>query len=387
MSTTYDSAPIAAQPRNTQAMIEVSAQREIAEIQGRMIMARRFPRDVAAAIDRIKMACARPELAGVALYTYARGGSNITGPSIRMAEAIAQSWGNIDFGIRELEQRAGESTMEAFAVDYETNTRSVKVFQVPHVRYTRNGGRSSLEDPRDVYEQTANQGSRRLRACILSIIPGDVIQTAVEQVEQTLKAKVNITPEKIASMLSAFAEYGVTKGQVEKRLQRRVESITPALMIDFGKILNSLRDGMSAAGDWFEPEQPDGNGGAPAPTSRTEAVKQQMRTAAPAPAATSEAERTEAGEVEDLAVSPGGETEPASDSEVATEDMFEPLTPADMTAKVYELATAKKMFNDDGKVVIQKRAAEKWGLPVGAWQVSQLISQGYGEKMIAMLSA
>lgn len=91
--------------------------------------------------------------------------------------------------------------------------------------------------------------------------------------------------------------------------------------------------------------------------------------------------------MEDLAVSPGGETEPASDSEVATEDMFEPLTPADMTAKVYELATAKKMFNDDGKVVIQKRAAEKWGLPVGAWQVSQLISQGYGEKMIAMLSA
>ena len=82
------------------------------------------------------------------MYSYSRGGTEVTGPSIRAAETLAQCWGNIQFGVRELEQRGAESTVEAFAWDIETNTRQVKVFQVPHLRYTKKGS-YRLEDPRD----------------------------------------------------------------------------------------------------------------------------------------------------------------------------------------------------------------------------------------------
>jgi hypothetical protein len=235
------------------AVAAATQERELAEVQGAIAIAKRFPRDERAAMDRILNACSRPGLAEAATYTYARGGSEVTGPSIRLAEAIAQTWGNLAFGIRELEQRDGESTVEAFAWDMEHNTRQVKVFQVPHERHTKRGV-TRLTDPRDIYELVANQGARRLRACILGVIPGDVIDTAVSQCEVTLKTRVDVTPERVAKMLETFRAFGVTKSHVEKRIQRTLDAITPVQFLQLGKIANSMRDGMSKPSEWFDVE-------------------------------------------------------------------------------------------------------------------------------------
>lgn len=234
------------------------AQREIAEVQAAMTIAKKFPRNQAKAHDRIMIACQRPTLAESALYSYARGGTDITGPSIRLAEVAAQQWGNIQFGIRELDQRAGESTVEAYAWDLETNTRQTKTFQVKHYRHTKKGG-YNLSDPRDIYELVANQGARRLRACILGVIPGDIIEAAVNECETTLKAKADISPDAVKKMVEVFAAFNVTKEMIEARIQRKLESITPAQIISLRKVYNSLKDGMSKPGDWFEshPEPPE----------------------------------------------------------------------------------------------------------------------------------
>ena len=153
----------------------------------------------------------------------------------------------------------------------ETNTRQVKVFQVPHIRYTKSGSKR-LEDPRDIYEMVANQGARRLRACILGVIPGDVIEAAVKQCEVTMSAKLEITPEFVETMLSRFAEYGVTKEQIEKRIQRRIDALTPGLAVQLKKIYNSLKDGMSSPGDWFDPSAVP-EGAPPEPTTGAAALK------------------------------------------------------------------------------------------------------------------
>lgn len=244
-------APIATRPQ-TQALVEVEQQRATAEVQGAIILAKKFPRNQKQALDQILTACQRHGLAEQALYSYSRGGTEITGPSIRLAEAIAQNWQNLQFGIRELEQRNGESTVEAFCWDMETNVRQVKTFQVKHERHTKKG-KYALEDPRDIYELTANQGARRLRAAILGIIPGDVIEAAVGECEQTLKARADTSPEALKKLVEAFSAYKVTKEQIEKRIQRRLDTITPAQLIQLRKIYNSLKDGMSGPADWFEP--------------------------------------------------------------------------------------------------------------------------------------
>lgn len=248
-----DHSPIVTTPKQAQALVEVEQQRAMAEVQSAIIIAKRFPRNRIEARDRILTACQQPKLAEQALYSYARGGSDITGPSIRLAEAVAQGWGNIQFGIRELEQRGGESTVEAFAWDMETNVRQTKTFQVKHERHTRKG-KYALEDPRDIYETIANQGARRLRACILGIIPADVIDDAVAQCEQTLNAKADTSAEALKKLVDAFEKHGVSKAQIEKRIQRRLDAITPAQIINLRKIYNSLKDNMSSPADWFEPD-------------------------------------------------------------------------------------------------------------------------------------
>lgn len=237
------------------ALIAVAQQREIAEVQSKLIIARGNPRDRIESKDRIINACTDPDLAEKALYSYSRGGTEITGESIRLAEVMAQNWGNFEFGVRELEQRDGESTVEAYAWDLETNVSQRKIFQVPHIRYSKSKGNTKLSDPRDIYELIANNGARRMRACILGMIPTDVKEAAVTQCEETMTKKVELTPARIQTMLAKFKDdYAVTKEMIEKRIQRHVDSITPAMFLGLGKIYNSLKDGMSIPGDWFEYE-------------------------------------------------------------------------------------------------------------------------------------
>ena len=245
----FGDAPVAARPQN--AVANTDQHRAIAEVQAAMMIARMNPRDPIAAMDRILNACARPTLANAAVYTYSRGGSDISGPSIRLAEAMAQQWGNIKTSVRELDQSGGVSTVQAIAWDLETGYQCDKVFHVPHIRYTR-GGSKRLEDPRDIYELIANNGARRLRACILAVIPGDVTEAAVAQCEVTMHASADVSPEAMQKMVSAFTDFGVTKEQIEKRIQRRLDAIQPAQVVSLKKVYASLRDGMSVVADWFD---------------------------------------------------------------------------------------------------------------------------------------
>lgn len=253
------SGAVTVRPSTNNALVDVETQRAISEVQGAIVLAKKFPRNQKEACDRILNACQRVSLAKDAVYTYSRGGTSVSGPSIRLAEAIAQNWGNLQFGIVEMEQRQGESTVKAYAWDVETNTKQEKVFQVAHIRYTKQGTKQ-LSDPRDIYELVANQGARRLRACILSVIPGDVIDAAVDECDKTLKTKIDVTPEAVHKLVEAFAAFGVSKAQIEARIQRRIEAIEPGQVVQMRKIYTSLKDSMSTPEDWFEPVDSESGG-------------------------------------------------------------------------------------------------------------------------------
>jgi hypothetical protein len=241
---------VTTQQRSAAAPAQTDQSRAIAEVQAAMMIARLNPRDPIAAVDRILNACSRPSLAEAAIYQYSRGGTDISGPSIRLAEAMAQQWGNIKTSVRELEQSQGVSVVQAIAWDLETGYQCDKVFHVPHVRHTK-AGTKRLEDPRDIYELVANQAARRLRACILAVIPGDVTEAAVKQCELTLHTSADTSPEVMAKMMAAFAQFGVTREQIEAKIQRRLDAIQPAQVVTLKKIYASLRDGMSSPSDWF----------------------------------------------------------------------------------------------------------------------------------------
>ena len=225
--------------------------RAMAEVQAALVIAASRPRNELRARDRLLQACQRVNLASGALYQYSRGGTAVSGPSIRLAEAAARAWGNMNYGFRELSRRAGESECEAYAWDLETNTKAVRQFSVRHRRDTKKGG-YDLTDERDIYELMANQAQRRVRAAILEIIPGDIMEDAVAECEKTMKANVGNVAEAAARLVQAFADMGIPREAVEKRLGHRIDAIQPAQIIAFRKIYASIKDGMSEPKDWFD---------------------------------------------------------------------------------------------------------------------------------------
>lgn len=231
-------------------LISVEQQRAVAEVQARMIIARANPRDPIRAVEAILNDCTRPTLAEHAVYEYARGGTDIRGPTIRLAEAIAQRWGNIASGIKEISRHGEYSECVAYAWDLESGYYDERQFQIHHWRDTRQGG-YAVTDERDIYELIANFGQRRKRAVLLTVIPGDVVEAALEQCERTMTARADTSPEAVARLIAAFAEFGVNPAQIETRIQRRLDAIRPAQVVQLRNIYNSLRDGMSEAGDWF----------------------------------------------------------------------------------------------------------------------------------------
>jgi len=239
-------------PRSEGAMVPIEQHRAIQEVQASMIIAKKFPRDPDACLLKIEKACERYSLAEKAMYAYPRGGQMIQGESIRLMEVIAQNWENLDFGIRELSRDGECSEVEAFAWDKETNVKQVKVFSVPHIRYSKSKGNVKLTDPRDIYEMVANLGARRLRACIQGVIPGDITEAARKKCEATLqKGDGKPLADRVRDMLRSFAEVGVTKEMIETRLQHKTAAIVMPQLIELGKIFNSIRDGMSKREDWF----------------------------------------------------------------------------------------------------------------------------------------
>jgi hypothetical protein len=225
------------------------------EIQAALLIARSTPRDQIRAIEKIKISCSRPGLASLAMYAYPKGGQMVTGPSIRLAEVLAQNWGNIDFGIRELSQDNNESVVESFCWDLESNTRQQKIFHVKHEIRTKVGAKK-LVDPREIYEHIANQGARRLRACILGIIPFDVAEYALEICEKTLKDANGSVPmiDRIKKMVVAFSELGVTTEMLEKRLGHKIDIVIEQELLGLQKVFVSIKDGFTKREDWFEYE-------------------------------------------------------------------------------------------------------------------------------------
>lgn len=232
---------------------EMVTSRQTQEVQGQIVAAKRFPRDYVVSCNRIMQACQRKGLAEKAMYEYPRGGTKVVGPSIRLAEALAQNWGNMSFGVVELEQKAGESQVMAYAWDLETNTRQEKIFSVPHIRSTKKGN-VPLTDPRDIYEMVANQGARRLRSCILGIIPGDVVEDAVEQCNRTLIEGEKKPLADVIKEVSLYfqRDFNVPLEALEKLIGCKAEAFSMNDCIRLRKVYNSIKDGMAKREEIFE---------------------------------------------------------------------------------------------------------------------------------------
>lgn len=238
-----------------QGTVAIEASRAIAEAQGKLVIAKRFPRDEVSAYAKAMEACQRPTMAEKAFYSFPRGGQTVEGPTIRFAEELARCWGNIDYGIKELSQDDGKSEMQAYAWDLETNAQSVQNFTNPHQR-EQGKKMVTLTSQRDIYENNANMATRRLRSRILAILPSWFVEDCIAECKKTLAGQ-NETPlvDRVKKMVVQFAKLGVTQEQIETRLKKKIDTMNADDFVEYIGIYNAIKQGESKIADWFEAEK------------------------------------------------------------------------------------------------------------------------------------
>jgi hypothetical protein len=233
--------------------------RAVAEVKAQVALAKMYPRDTNEAALAVAITCKRTNFAEKAFYSYPRGGSTIKGPSIRMAEMLAQAWGNIQYGWKEVERDADnrQSRVIAMAWDTQTNARQVTEFVVKHIIDTKQGPKA-LRDQRDIEDLIANKASRKLRGCILRIIPAWLADEAIAECEKTLTGggKGPSLEQRRQRMVKEFAELGVTTEMLEKKIQHPLSEITPGELTDLLGVFNALRDNAGSVDEYFERSAP-----------------------------------------------------------------------------------------------------------------------------------
>lgn len=234
-----------------QGTVAIEESRAVAEAMGKLYLAKKFPRDEAVAYDKVILACGRKSMAEQAEYAYARGGATISGPSIRLAEEMIRAWGNCDYGIRELSDDEDSTEMEAYCWDLETNVISSQKFRVKKERKA-NGNTLKLTDQRDIYEQNANLGNRRLRARILAVLPPDLKEAALAQCKLTLQPPANELPNRVIKMIAEFKKLKVTSEMLEIKQNKKTPEFNADDFALLLSIYNSIKDGISTPADWFE---------------------------------------------------------------------------------------------------------------------------------------
>lgn len=201
----------------------VEQARAVAEVQAAVIVAQKVPRDLSGAVEQMRLSCRQMGLAERAFFRFPRSGTTVSGPSVHLARELARCWGNVQYGLIELRRDdiGKYSEMQAWAWDVQTNTRSSSTFVVPHKR-DKKGGPETLVDMRDVYENNANQGARRLREAIFSILPPWFTEEAKELCHQTMQAGASDKPiaQRIADAIKMFDDAGVRVDRLEARLGR-----------------------------------------------------------------------------------------------------------------------------------------------------------------------
>ncbi len=238
-----------------QGTVLIEQSRAIAEAQGKLVIAKRFPRDEVSAYAKAMEACQRPTMAEKAFYSFPRGNQTVEGPTIRFAEELARCWGNIDYGIKELSQDDGKSEMQAYAWDLETNAQSVQNFTSLHQREVGKK-MQKLTSLRDIYENNANMATRRLRSRILAILPSWFVEDCIAECKKTIAGQNEIPlVDRVKKMVVQFAKLGVTQERIETRLKKKIDTMNADDFIEYIGIYNAIKQGESKIADWFEAEK------------------------------------------------------------------------------------------------------------------------------------
>lgn len=221
------------------------------EIDVQIATAKQYPRNLARVLGNIEtLATMDEEVAGSCFYTLRRQGKVIEGASVRMAEIIASSWGNLRVQARIIGNDGKMITAQGVCHDLESNYAvSAEVKR----RITDKNGHTFSEDMQVV---TGNAACAiAMRNALFKVVPAALVKKVIDKAKKVSLGESMTLETSREKMLQYFKTIGVEEKQILDYLSiEKVDEINIDMVIELRGLANAIKEGTTTAKEAFDPK-------------------------------------------------------------------------------------------------------------------------------------
>lgn len=230
-----------------------------AEIDQQISTAKRYPRSLTKVRqEMVEMATLDEETAAACFYSLPRGGKNIQGPSIRLAEIALSCYGNIRAGTRIIETVVDGSSpyvaIQAICHDLEKN---IAVMMEKRRRITGKKSKGGIIDEDDI-NLAANAGSAiAFRDAMFKVIPGILLRPVYEAAKKVAIGDAKTLSDRRVRAIEAFQKMGVAADRVLGSIGKtKVDEVTLEDLENLIGTFTAIKEGSTTIENAFPPAPP-----------------------------------------------------------------------------------------------------------------------------------
>lgn len=223
-----------------------------AEIDVQISTAKAFPRVLSDFITRATgLATITEDVAASCNYSIPRSGKTIEGPSVRLAEIVCATYGNIRAGARVIDNDGKVITAQGICHDLETNyCATIEVKR----KITDRNGKTLSEDMQVVIGNAAC--AIAYRNAVFKVVPSALIEPVYEEALKVAKGNAQTLSNRRNKAIEYFVALGVKQEHIFASLEvKKIEDID----LDKLQTLNGMRTAYKNEGvslkELFEPKQ------------------------------------------------------------------------------------------------------------------------------------
>jgi len=219
-----------------------------AEIDAQISTAKQYPRSSARFVEAARTIIQfDQETAASCFYVLKRGGKQIEGPSVRLAEVILSSYQNLRVATEVLNDDGRFVYARAAVHDLENNV----AFECTTKRRITNRDGKTYND--DMIQTTGNAAaSIALRNAVLRAVPGVFVQKLYQEARQFAIGGSEPLSVRRQKLVDTFSKLGVGPEQVCAFVERSsIDEVTPDDLADLIGVYTAIKDGMTTVDQCF----------------------------------------------------------------------------------------------------------------------------------------
>lgn len=215
--------------------------------------AKKYPRNVQAVkTAMLGIATLDEETAAACFYSLPRGGKNIQGPSVRLAEIALSSYGNVKAATRILTVEMGSNphcVVQAVVHDMERNVCYAVEKRRRIIGKKSKGGKPDEDD----INLAVNAGSAiAFRDAVFKVVPGALVKSVYEAAKKVAVGDVKSIVAQRQKVFDRFKQMGVSEDRILVSLdKKKTDEVTLGDLEHLIGIGTSLRDGQTTIEEAF----------------------------------------------------------------------------------------------------------------------------------------